>query len=205
MLGILEILKAFLDASQNLFSYLRTMDQDRRLQAFSINRTRFSRGDGIFSPALCFVVCFSEHQIQKQIDLALCASSFFNRGSNREHVEDIYFWSSGRHYWCTIHRTLDNNSCVHVLCPCTVGNIAIAPKVTRKVRIKQQVIAHLPILDNKPIAHFPIFDNKPIAHLPFVFCQQNNCAFPFLSYYTNTYNVLCKRQRKTLQVHRRNR
>ena len=64
----------------------------------------------------------------------------------------------------------------------TVDNIAIAHKVTRKVRKKQQTtehfpifdskpIAHFPIFDNKPIADFPIFDNKPIAHYPFIVCQ----------------------------------
>ena len=68
----------------------------------------------------------------------------------------------------------------------TVDNIAIAHKVPRKVRKKQQTTAHFPMFDNKPIAHFPIFDNKPIAHFPFIFCQQTNCAFPFLSHHTNT-------------------
>jgi len=39
----------------------------------------------------------------------------------------------------------------------TVGNKTIAHKVTRKVRIKQQRTAHLPIFGNNPIAHFPFF------------------------------------------------
>jgi len=61
-----------------------------------------------------------------------------------------------------------------------VDNKTIAHKATRKVRIKQQIIAHLPIFGNSPIAHFPYFFQQSKCPFPLNFFQQSNCAFSFL-------------------------